>query len=293
MYFRKKILVMFLMIFFALAMCGCQKEKETEEIGQETESEEEKPIKQSGVYITYKVVCEEIPDATDMYDTVNKLQKRAEKYSDKAVVYQDGVDGITVEIPGVSDANEILEELGSPGTLYFIAEMGADGKPNYSQKLVSDKSEGNDIQYTLDKPLEQLETDGSIKLTGTDIANAQAVAYVDATQSHRIAVELTMTDDGSVKLAQATTEAYNGGMDKKTLGIYFDGDFLSVPTVNAEITQGTAIIEGCLNYEEAEKIASFIRIGALKYELKIINVNVIDSSNNSELEGNEVRNEKE
>ncbi len=37
------------------------------------------------------------------------------------------------EIPGVTDANEILDELGQPGSLYFIAQTGSDGSANYSQ----------------------------------------------------------------------------------------------------------------------------------------------------------------
>ena len=34
-------------------------------------------------------------------------------------VYQEGSDRINIEIPGVSDANAILEELGKPGSLEF------------------------------------------------------------------------------------------------------------------------------------------------------------------------------
>lgn len=229
-----------------------------------------------GVSITYQVVGDEEPDATDMSDTIAKLQKRVEKYSTEAIVYQEGADRINIEIPGVSDANQILQELGRPGTLYFIAEIGADGTPNYSQKLLTNENgEPTGYEYTLDKTLEQLEADGSIKLVGTDIANAQAVSYLDQMQNQKIAVELTMTEEGSKKFAQATREAYNGGINKRTLAIYYDGNFVSVPVVNAEITQGTAIIEGQADFEEAEKIASTIRIGGLKLELEELHSKVV------------------
>ena len=46
-----------------------------------------------------------------MSDTVYKLQKRVETYSTEAEVYQVGDNRISVEIPGVSDANAILEDL--------------------------------------------------------------------------------------------------------------------------------------------------------------------------------------
>ena len=64
-----------------------------------------------GVSITYQVVGDESPSAEDMSDTIYKLQKRVENYSTEAQVYQEGNDRINIEIPGVSDANAILEEL--------------------------------------------------------------------------------------------------------------------------------------------------------------------------------------
>lgn len=69
-----------------------------------------------GVSITYQAVGEN-PSQEDMDDTIYKLQKRVESYSEEALVYQEGTDRINVEIPGVSDANAILEDLGKPGAL--------------------------------------------------------------------------------------------------------------------------------------------------------------------------------
>ena len=76
-----------------------------------------------GVSITYQVK-DENPTAEQMSDTIYKLQKRVEQYSTEASVYQEGTDRINIEIPGVSDANAILEELGKPGSLQFIDEDG-------------------------------------------------------------------------------------------------------------------------------------------------------------------------
>ncbi|MBQ5849389.1 MAG: protein translocase subunit SecDF, partial [Lachnospiraceae bacterium] len=84
-----------------------------------------------GVSITYQVVGEGKPSAEDMNDTIYKLQKRVEGYSTEAQVYQEGDDRINIEIPGVSDANAILEELGQPGSLYFISQTDSEGNQNY------------------------------------------------------------------------------------------------------------------------------------------------------------------
>jgi SecD/SecF fusion protein len=76
-----------------------------------------------GLSITYQVVGEENPTTEDMADTIEKLRNKAETYSTEAQVYQEGGnnDRITIEIPGVTDASAILEELGRPGSLYFIS----------------------------------------------------------------------------------------------------------------------------------------------------------------------------
>ena len=122
-----------------------------------------------GVSITYQAV-EDNPSAEDMKDTVYKLQKRVETYSTESTVYQEGNNRINIEIPGVSDANEILEELGKPGSLEFQNEAG--------ETLV----------------------------TGTDIKSAQAGTYNDNMGARQYVVELTLTDEGAEKFAKATED---------------------------------------------------------------------------------------
>ena len=197
-----------------------------------------------GVSITYQVVGDEDPSATDMSDTVAKLQKRVYNYSTEAIVYQEGTDRINIEIPGVSDANAILQELGKPGSLYFIAETDADGNDNYSLQM---NAEGY-YEYALTKTIEELEADGSIVLVGTDVKDAQAGTQQDQLGNSQFMVHLTMTDEGKEKFAEATKKAYNNG---ETLGIYYDGSFVSVPSVNAILTDGTATISPMESYEAA------------------------------------------
>ena len=57
-----------------------------------------------------------------MSDTKYKLQKRVDNYSTEAAVYQEGTNRINVDIPGVTDANAILEALGKAGALEFKNE---------------------------------------------------------------------------------------------------------------------------------------------------------------------------
>nr|MCR5754857.1 protein translocase subunit SecD [Acetatifactor sp.] len=225
-----------------------------------------------GVSITYQVVGDENPSTTDMADTIAKLQKRVENYSTEAIVYQEGADRINIEIPGVSDANAILQELGKPGALYFIAETDAEGNKNYTQQLVTDADGNYGYTYVLNKTIDELKADGSIKLEGTDVKSADAISRQNEMKNNEYAVDLVMTEEGREKFAQATTEAFNKG---ETLGIYYDGNFVSAPKVNAVITDGNAQISPMESYEKAENLASTIRIGGLSLELEELHSKVV------------------
>lgn len=224
-----------------------------------------------GVSITYQVVGEEEPSADDMNDTIYKLQKRVEGYSTEAQVYQEGTDRINIEIPGVSDANEILQELGQPGSLYFIS--ATDDVGNYNYSIVGIDENGKYV-YALNKTIDELLADGSIKVDGTMVAAANAAQTTDnsALQQNQYVVELNFTDEGTQAFAEATQRAFDKG---ETLAIYYDGELVSVPTVSTVITGGQAQISGMRDIEEARNLASTIRIGGLKLELEEMRSNVV------------------
>ncbi len=218
-----------------------------------------------GVSITYRAAGEEAPSDEDMDDTVYKLQRRVEGYSTEAQVYREGSDRINIEIPGVSDANSILQDLGRPGSLYFIRQTDEDGNANY-------EISASTFSYELTKDLNELIMSGDAVLSGTDVASARAGYQSDNMNNQQIVVELTFTDEGREKFAEATKRAHEKG---ETIGIYYDGAFISVPRVQDEITGGQAVITGERSIEEAEHLASTIRIGGLKVELEEMRSNVV------------------
>lgn len=226
-----------------------------------------------GVSITYQVVGEETPSGTDMSDTIAKLQQRVLNYSTEAIVYQEGADRINIEIPGVNDADAILQELGRPGALYFISETDAQGNANYTSQFAQNAEGAYITQYTLNKTLEELQADGSVIITGTDVTDAQAVSQRDSvTGNSQYVVSLTLSEAGAQAFADATAKALSAG---ETIAIYYDGNFVSVPGVSAHITDGHAVITGQSTFEEAEHLASTIRIGGLKLELEELHSKVV------------------
>ena len=187
-----------------------------------------------GVSITYEVVGDENPSAEDMKDTIYKLQQRVDGYSTEAQVYQEGTNRINIEIPGVSDANTILEELGKPGSLQF-----------------------------------QLE-DGTVVVDGSQVASAEAGVQQDNLKNNENVVKLEFDSAGAAAFATATSE--NIG---KSIYIVYDGDVISAPTVKSAITDGSAVITGMADAQEAENLASSIRIGSLSLELQELRSNVV------------------
>ena len=224
-----------------------------------------------GASITYEAVGETAPSAEDMSDTVYKLQQRVDQYSTEAQVYTEGNDRINIEIPGISgveETNKILTELGQPGSLYFIRQTDDEGNQNYQLGTDADGNYG----YVLNKELKDIIADGEVVLEGTDVVEAKAGYQNDNMNNQQIVVSLTFNDEGKKKFAEATTKAYAAG---ETIGIYYDGRFISVPRVQAAITDGRAVITGENTIEEAESLASNIRIGGLKVELQRLRSQIV------------------
>ena len=219
-----------------------------------------------GVSITYKIV-DKNPSKTDLNDTIAKLEERAESYSTEYSVYPVGDDRITVEIPGVYDADKVLQDLGSPGSLYFIKQKGSDGNDNYTY---DQNTEGG---YKLNKTLEELEADGSILFDGNGV-KAATEGYEKSSQlnSNEPVVQLTLKDDAAQIFGDATTAAYAAG---ETIGIYYNDHFISVPRVSAAITDGNCVINGMADYEEAKQLATFIRVGAINLKLEELESQVV------------------
>ena len=234
-----------------------------------------------GVSITYEVVGDENPSKEDMSDTIFKLQQRVDQYSTEAQVYQEGSNRINIEIPGASDANKILSELGQPGNLYFISHLDKDGNENYTYHsgFTTDENgnmkleEGVTPGYQLNKSIDELLADGSIVLSGDQVASSQVVGQNDEYGKQEPVVSLEFTKEGGEAFAEATKKAFNNNQD--TIAIYYDGRFISVPSVKAEILDGKSVISGGFTFEEADRVATNIRVGSLKLQLQELRSNVV------------------
>lgn len=222
---------------------------------------------EGGVSVTYQAYktdstgkrTGEQPTDKDMADTIYKMQKRVETLeSTEAAVYQEGSDRVTIDIPGASDSEEVLKELGKAGALYFIlysdlkTEKG--GTPNEGDKVVYDKSK--------------------VLLTGDMIGEATSGSrQQEGTGKTEYGVSIKFAGKGIKKFAKITGEHVG-----EQLAIVYDEKLVFAPNLKEEISGGECWISGSFTSESAEQLASTVRIGALPLELENIHGNVVGAT---------------
>ena len=218
-----------------------------------------------GLSVTYEIQEDDYSDK-DLEDTKYKIEQRVEAYTNEYSVYEDGDKKITAEIPGVTNADEILNALNIEGKLEFL---DPDNYTKWSQGLI------------LFSKLSSLDCKNSsfggrskkceAALTGDDIKNA--TAGIDSDNGNDNVVQLAFTDEGAQKFADVT--AANVG---NIVYIIYDNKVVSAPTVQSAITGGSAEINKIGSYEEAEQLATTIRIGALPLTLKQVRSNIVGAT---------------
>lgn len=218
-----------------------------------------------GVSITYEAVKEN-PTEEEMEDTKYKLRKRLDDSGQtEADVYLEGENRINVDIPGATDAEATLKELGRMGEIYFIL-----GTNNI--ELVGQDPETGEYVYVFTRSWEEIEAAGDVILDGSDIKDADPGWYNEYGINQYI-VSLVLNDSGRVKFAEAT-----GAHVGEAIAIVYDGEIVSAPVVQQPLTDGKAQISGNFTAEEAENLATTIRVGALPLELKELRSNVVGAS---------------
>ncbi len=159
----------------------------------------------------------------------------------------EGSNRISIELAGAKNAQDAIETIGKTAQLQFI------------------------------------DPDNNVILTGKNIKESKVVYSQDNLGKSTPVVSMEFDEEGTQKFAEATTKLYNETEpEKKILKIVLDGEVISAPIVqNSPITDGKPIIEGGskgFTVEEASKLATLIRAGALPIELKEVRSEIIGAS---------------
>lgn len=183
-----------------------------------------------GVDIVYEADQPTVTDA-EMKAAISLLQGRLDWNGwTEAEVAREGDKRIRVQIPGVADAEEAIQQIGQTAQLSFVDEAG------------------------------------NVLLTGDRVKDAsKQVGAKDANSPSQPYVALEFDDEGKQLFAEATQK--NIG---KVIYIVMDEEIISAPVVQTAITDGKAMITGQFGGEEAENLASLIRAGSLPFNLNVI-----------------------
>lgn len=183
-----------------------------------------------GVDIVYEADQETVTDA-EMSAAISLLRGRLDWNGwTEAEVAKEGDRRIRVQIPGVENAEEAIQQIGQTAQLSFVDEAG------------------------------------TIILTGDMVKDAtKQVGSADANSPSMPYVSLEFNEEGKARFAEAT--AANIG---KVIYIVMDDEIISSPVVQTAITDGKAMITGQFTGEGAEELASLIRAGSLPFNLNVI-----------------------
>lgn len=175
---------------------------------------------------------------------------------------------LIVELPGVTDIDEAKKMIGQTPVLEFKTVDKKDADALNAMTGLSDEEKTKEFSK-LFKPTD---------LTGRLLE--KAVLQFNST-TNEPSVSLNFNSEGRALFAKITKE--NVG---NIVGIFLDGQPISLPTVREEIRDGKAVISGSFNVEEAKLLVRNLNYGALPVPIENISTQTVGASlGQSALEG--------
>jgi len=199
----------------------------------------------------------DVPEITeDVMDSLHfSIENRVNSMGvAETVVQKVGKTRLLVEIPNISDPQKAKEYLGKTANLEFKKQK--EGFIKGEEKWVDGeliKTEGEKIWV-------------STGVSGKDLKRA----YVGSDTAGNWHVNFELNDAGAKKFAKLTTE-----IEGEPLGIFFDNELISAPTVRNAITGGAGYIDGVGSLEEVRQMVNLLNAGALPVPAKIIEENSV------------------
>lgn len=169
--------------------------------------------------------------------------------------------------------NEVLFEKGTVGQVYpevvetqFGFHVIGVLEKNTIQEDGQDVVEVRSRHILLQKIPEEPQSFGnnfvSTGLTGTQL---KAAAVVFDPNTNQPQVQLQFNPEGTDLFAEITERNVD-----KTVAIYLDGQIISAPTVQTEISNGEAVITGDFTIEEAKELVKRLNAGALPVPITLV-----------------------
>jgi protein-export membrane protein SecD len=194
-----------------------------------------------------------------------------------SIVSKERVDRLVVELPGVTDVNKAVENIGKTPSLEFkiVDKKAAAAAQAIKDAQVNGSTTAQISNISVDgqKPGDIYKTTG---LTGRYIKHAQLVFSNGQTGTQGInapIVQVEFNDDGATLFKKITTD--NVG---ENLAIFLDGVVISAPVIREPISGGIATISGGFTAEEARELVRNLNFGALPVPIELESTQAIGAA---------------
>jgi preprotein translocase subunit SecD len=159
---------------------------------------------------------------------------------------------IIVEIPGITDVNQVRSLIGTTAQLSFWQEIASSSAKTASPDTIN--FNGSYFKKT--------------NLAGSDI---QQTSVGFSQNTGKPEVQLVFTAVGAKKFADITQKTVG-----KRLAIILDNQVIEAPTVNQAILGGNAVIEGGFTTDTANQLSTELNAGALPVPLIVLSSSIIE-----------------
>ena len=218
---------------------------------------------QGGSHLVYQADFKDVKPE-DQADALNAIRDTIERRVNsfgvsEPLVQVTGSDRISIELPGIKDINQAIDQIGQTPFLEFKTQ-----NPNPAAASVATSGVA-----TINADNQWLATG----LSGKQLSKATVDFQQGAGLSNQVVVRLQFNSEGA-KLFSDITSANIG----KPIAIFLDGQILSAPTVQSAITDGTAIITGNFTVNDAKALATRLNSGALPVPIKLISQQTVGAT---------------
>jgi len=204
-----------------------------------------------GVSVVYE--ADRKPSIQEMESAISLLRTRLTyKGHTEAEVSAQGDTKIRVEMPGVDNPQEAVDEIGQTAELKFYGVT----QENFTKLL----QEGAKIEEI-----------GELVVLGKNIKDAtKQYSQVSQTSGTEPVVSLQFDSEGTKAFSNATQKYLNN-----YIAIVLDDDIISMPRVSTQIYDGVACITGMESDKSAETLANLIKAGSLPFKLRPVETSII------------------